>query len=194
MDTLADCDHVALLGASIRLAIGGTFALAGGLKWWQRVELTSLVSSLGLPPSRLVTVSLVLLPVAELLLGMWLIVGLWIGVALGITLLVVVGFTAALLLAISRRYRGGCACFGTIDNGQLGPIHVGRNIVLLAATVFVAVQVSQGSCVTAPAWDLPAAVFPAAAAVLLAGMAMWALMAEVASLLQRATELSENTR
>lgn len=55
------------------------------------------------------------LPLVEMLIGMWLIFGLWATTALGVTTFILAAFTVALLVLVRREYIGSCACFGMAD-------------------------------------------------------------------------------
>lgn len=179
------CEPLNLIGAAVRLALGGTLVLSGVLKWQHRSQPAALLNALGMSSSPLLTIGVALLSIVEILLGLWLMLGQQPVAALGITLLLLTGFTVALLAAIHRGYQGQCACFGTIDRHRVGPMHFVRNGVLIIASAFAGWRALGHDCAAVPPWELSPAVLATAVVLLAVAVAMYALVIEATDFYRR---------
>ncbi len=177
------CDHLGLIGASGRIALGGTLLIAGLLKWRLRSNPESLLQAAGISSRPLLALGFPLIIAAEITLGLWLVVGWWSVGALAAMVLFLVGATFLLSIAMIRGYRGGCACFGSIDSHGIGIIPFVRNVGLLAAAIAVGVEDATSNCARAPITDLPLSALLLAMLLLAACAAMYILMVEAEKLL-----------
>lgn len=124
------------------------------------------------------------LPLVEMLIGMWLIFGLWATTALGVTTFILAAFTVALLVLVRREYIGSCACFGMADQHSVGWVHVGRNLVFVTASATAVAYSVTSFCVHAPVWQLPPFVLALAVALLVFAIIMHLLAVEIEKLLR----------
>ncbi len=176
------CTMFDLAAASVRLALAGALLLSGALKLLRAPTLAPLADALGVVPRRLVAVVGRALPPAEMLLGAWLLVGVWARQALAAASLLFAGFTVILLLLLRRGYHGSCTCFGPVDRHPLGVAQVGRSALLLCAAAVPLVRVGTGACLGRAAWALPATVPLCASIGLLVAAGVYMVTAEIESL------------
>lgn len=135
-----------LLISAIQVLIGGLLILAGSGKLLSSAaERQRWLRAYGLLPPSLVPGAAVAIPLAELLAGATLVLGLGgqFGIGLGVGVLAVVTTAAAVTLALGRRPE--CGCFGPWARTQLSWTIVGRNVVLIAMLAGIA-----GSGITQP--------------------------------------------
>jgi hypothetical protein len=173
------CTNVELAATAIRVMLGIIMLLAGSLKWAQGLEYTSLAKALGLRSRRLSKIGFQLLPAMEFLLGVWLLAGQWVTVALGMTLLLFASFTLVLGVLVRVGYKGSCACFGAVDRHQVGLVHLMRNIILMLGTAFALTQSFQSACVGGTVWRLPSSVLAIAVVLLAVAALVYILASEV---------------
>lgn len=179
MANTLSCDPGGLVGLVLRLALAGVLFTAGGLKLIRRPRLEALPQALHFPTNRVVSGSLGMVPVIEILLAAWLLTGLRIALALGIVLLIFFAFTAILLSLVRRGYGGSCACFGSVDEHPVGLVQIGRNALLIAATTLAFVQALRNPCTGLAIREIPLPAVASATALLLAGAVAYVLAAEV---------------
>jgi len=179
------CTGIELVAVALRFVISGIFVLAASLKVLRRTDLLPVARALGFSAGPLVIAALRLLPVAEFALGILLFLGIWVQPALFMLFLLLLGFTAALFVLMRRGYRGGCACFGTIDEDAVGIVQVSRNSVLLVLTAFVLLQSFGSVCIGKPVWMLPILVPTSALGVLIVAAGSYVLASEVELFVRR---------
>jgi len=122
-----------------RIFVGGIFLLSGLAKLLQpyaqtaaQVESYKLTSGLG---TRLVAGSLAPL---EIVLGVFLLLGILTNMAAGGIMLLLAGFTLAMISALRRKLVNDCGCFGAISSKRVSWKLVARNLVLFGfcASIF----------------------------------------------------------
>ena len=158
MKSLAGCGLLAGGADVIRIYLATILILSGTSKLVKRVNLTPVLQALGVPmerrrlPTAIVTAS-------EILLGGWLLTGIWLNTALIVTGMLFMTFTLLLYGLIQKGYNGPCACFGSLDRHTIGKIQITRNLFLILLSVFATIGTFQYSCHQLAVWELPAETF-----------------------------------
>lgn len=182
---LSDCDPLSLASAIVRLTLGCLLLLAGSLKWLNGSKSDPVATMLGLSSNRLLATAISSLPIVEIILGAWLFLGWWILAALAITTLLLISFTVFLIIAVRRGYKGGCACFGSVDGYQIGLVQFVRNTLLIIAAIFAGAQCFISPCASLPVWKLPLFILPTTVAVLVTVSAVYIMAAEMDDFFKR---------
>jgi uncharacterized membrane protein YphA (DoxX/SURF4 family) len=121
---------VSTIASIASLLVGAAFVVAGGSKLAAGELWPSQARELGAPS---VTISVV--PWAELCVGAALVAGLVRPVAAVAALVMLVAFTALIGLRLAEGKRPACACFGAWSATPIGPMHLVRNGVLIVLAV-----------------------------------------------------------
>jgi uncharacterized membrane protein YphA (DoxX/SURF4 family) len=122
----------------VRVLLGGLLLVAGGLKVGHSAELASAIAGFRLLPAAIVGPLALALPYVELLLGVYLVAGLFTRI---VAILVAVQFLlygGAIASAVVRHIPASCGCFGPNDSAVADWPHVAFDLMLAAASVFVA--------------------------------------------------------
>jgi uncharacterized membrane protein YphA (DoxX/SURF4 family) len=122
----------------LRVILGGILLFAGGLKVAHPAELASAIASFRLLPAAIVGPLAVALPYVELLLGGYLVIGLFTRAIAAITAAQFVLYAGAVASAIVRNIPANCGCFGPNDTAIVDWPHVASDLLLAAASAFVA--------------------------------------------------------
>jgi uncharacterized membrane protein YphA (DoxX/SURF4 family) len=109
------------------LLVSGALKVTGWRVWREHAR------NLGLPATVAVAV-----PVAELVLGAMLVVGLWRRLAALAAAALLVVFTVFLVRLLASGSQEPCACFGTLSRKPVARAAVVRNLVLLGLAVVAA--------------------------------------------------------
>lgn len=125
--------HLAL---DMRIVLAGVFLLSGLLKIIRGnpQDPIALLEAIGISPIRALRLAVHALPVAEIGLGVWLLTASNTVYALMTTAILLLGFSAVLLLAMRRGYEGSCSCFG--DSASPGVASTTFNALLLGGALF----------------------------------------------------------
>lgn len=115
--------------------VGGIFVYAGLAKAGSEAAFADSVASFRLVPNVLIAPLALGLPPFEMLLGAWLIAGCWRRTAALCAALASGVFLAALTSAALRGLTVDCGCFGSGSPAHPLRLAVGRDVLLLAATV-----------------------------------------------------------
>ncbi len=123
----------------VRLVLGAIFIVAGALKIGHAADLAAAITAykLGVPPP-LVAVAAVALPPFEILLGIYLVAGLWSKVTSSVAVMLLALFTLAVASAVARGLSAPCGCFGPGDSQPATWWTVARDAVMLAGAVYIA--------------------------------------------------------
>lgn len=121
----------------LRILLGGLLLAAGGLKAGHAPSLAANIAAFRLLPAAIVGPVALALPYLELLLGAYLIAGLFTRVAATIATLQFVIYATAIASAVVRRIPAGCGCFGPGDTATADWPHVLFDLALAAACGFV---------------------------------------------------------
>ena len=121
----------------LRVAVGGIFAAAGGLKIGHFDVLASEIAGFEILPHAFIAPLALLLPFVEVLLGAYLILGLFTRIAAVFASLQMFVFSAAIASAVVRGLHASCGCFGPSDTSTTSWPEVARDagLGLIAALV-----------------------------------------------------------
>jgi uncharacterized membrane protein YphA (DoxX/SURF4 family) len=122
----------------VRVLLGGLLIAAGVLKVGHSAELASNIAGFRLLPPDVVGPLAVALPYVELLLGGYLVVGLFTKVVATITAAQFLLYAAAIGSAVMRDIPVSCGCFGPNDSATADWPHVVFDLVLAIAAAFIA--------------------------------------------------------
>lgn len=123
---------------ALRLALGGLLLLTGALKIGHAEALAAAIAGFRLVPSALVSALALALPYLELLLGLYLVLGLFTRVAGWVTCAQFAIYAAAIASAVLRHIPANCGCFGPYDRATADWPHVALDVFLAAIGVIIA--------------------------------------------------------
>jgi uncharacterized membrane protein YphA (DoxX/SURF4 family) len=121
-----------------RVAIGGIFLVAGVLKIGHADDFASQIAGFQLLPVPLVAPLALLLPFLELMVGLYLIAGLFTAFAAWFAALEMTIFAGAIGSAVVRGIHTSCGCFGPNDHTMTSWPEAGRDLGIAAVAVLVA--------------------------------------------------------
>lgn len=122
----------------IRVLLGGLLLAAGALKVGHATELAATIATFRLLPAPIVGPLAVALPYVELLLGAYLVAGLFTRIVATISALQFLCYAGAIASAVVRHISASCGCFGPNDSATADWPHVVFDLILAAASCFVA--------------------------------------------------------
>jgi uncharacterized membrane protein YphA (DoxX/SURF4 family) len=122
----------------LRLLLGGVLVAAGALKAGDPSSLAANIAAFRLLPAAIVGPLALALPYLELMLGGYLIVGLFTRVAATLATFEFLSYAAVIASAVVRRIPAGCGCFGPRDTALADWPHVVFDLALAAASAVVA--------------------------------------------------------
>ncbi len=121
----------------VRIILGFIFLYAAIEKIAQPEDFAKNITYYGLLPTALVNFFAILLPWVELLVGIFLIVGILIrSSSLLITFLLVL-FTVAISISLVRGLDISCGCFGTASGRKVGWTALGEDLLMLAGSLLL---------------------------------------------------------
>lgn len=136
---------------TVQVLLAGVFLLAGLSKARAGVETLGTLVAFGLSPRAAYRLGPVL-AASELIVGLGLLSGRTARLAATGALILLVVFTAVVILKLARGSTPSCGCFGSLSRKPISPITLIRNLVLLLAAFFV-VMYSRASLGLSPvAW------------------------------------------
>lgn len=124
----------------VRVLVGGLLLLAGALKVAHPAELAAAIAGFRLLPAAIAGPLAVALPYIELVLGGYLVAGLFTRVAAAIAAAQFLIYAGAIASAILRHIAANCGCFGPNDTATADWPHVAFDLILAAASAFVALR------------------------------------------------------
>ncbi len=122
----------------LRVALGLVFAVAGGLKIGHFDAFASQIAGFQLLPQPLIAPLALLLPFVEVLLGVYLIVGLFTRAAAAFGAFQLAVFAGAIASAVVRGISTSCGCFGPADQTTTSWPEVTRDASLVVVALFIA--------------------------------------------------------
>lgn len=122
----------------IRVLLGGLLIVAGALKAGHPAELAASIAGFRLLPAQIVGPLALALPYVELMLGAYLVAGLFTRVAAIVAALQFFCYAGAVASAVLRHIAASCGCFGPNDAAVADWPHVAFDFALAMASVFVA--------------------------------------------------------
>ncbi len=124
----------------LRVALGIVFVAAGALKIGHADVFASEIAGFQLLPFGLIAPLALLLPFVEVLLGAYLIIGLFTRVAGGFAAFQLAIFSAAIASAVVRGIHASCGCFGPADQTTTSWGEVARDAALVLVALFIALR------------------------------------------------------
>ena len=122
----------------VRLLLGGLLVVAGALKVGHAAELASTIANFRLLPAAITGPLAVGLPYFELLLGGYLIAGLFTRGAAAVAAAQFALYAGVIASAVLRHIPANCGCFGPGDAATADWPHVALDLALAGASGFVA--------------------------------------------------------
>mgnify|MGYP001555708780 CR=1 FL=1 len=123
-----------------RIAIGALLVAAGALKIGHAAELASAIAGFRLLPAALIPLLALVLPFFEVLLGLYLLAGLFSRVAAWIAAVQFALYAAAIASAVLRGIPANCGCFGPSDAAAADWPHVVMDAALAILCVALAMR------------------------------------------------------
>lgn len=123
----------------VRVLLGGLLLAAGALKIGHATELAATIATFRLLPASVVGPLALALPYVELLLGAYLVAGLFTRIVATISALQFLCYAGAIASAVVRHIAANCGCFGPNDTATADWPHVAFDLALAASSCFVAV-------------------------------------------------------
>lgn len=125
---------------ALRLALGGIFVVAGALKIGHFDVFASEIAGFQLLPHGVIAPLAILLPFVEVVLGAYLILGLFTRYAAAFAALQLAIFSTAIASAVVRGISTSCGCFGPSDTSVTSWPEVARDAALVVIALLVAWQ------------------------------------------------------
>lgn len=121
-----------------RLLVGGLLLGAGCLKIGHAPDLAAAIAGFRLLPAAVVGPLALGLPFFEVLLGLYLVFGLFTRIAGVVACVQFVVYAAAVASAVVRHIPANCGCFGPADAAVADWPHVGFDLLLALASAYIA--------------------------------------------------------
>jgi len=131
---------VGLAVLAVRVVVGGLLVAAGALKVGHASNLAASIAAFRLLPATIVGPLALALPYLELLLGAYLVVGLFTRVAAALASAQFLLYAAAIASAVVRHIPANCGCFGPGDVAVADWPHVAFDCLLAALAAFAATR------------------------------------------------------
>ncbi len=122
---------------AFRLIVAGMFLFAALPKLLDPVTFARDIDNYRMVPDALIGPLALMLPVAEIVIGMALLSGVYARGAALVAGAMLLGFAAGMIQAIARGINLDCGCFGQFAEAQVSWWTVARNLVLFALTLAV---------------------------------------------------------
>ena len=123
-----------------RLILGLILIGAGALKLGHAPALASSIAGFRLLPSGIIPLLAIALPPLEILLGFYLVVGLFTRITGIVAALLFAIYAVAIASAVVRGIPANCGCFGPSDAATADWPHVGFDLILAALGGFIALR------------------------------------------------------
>ena len=130
-------DHAVLV---LRLVLGAIFIVAGASKIGHGAEFAAQIAGFRILPQPVIAPMALALPFLEVLLGGYLILGLFTRAAAWIAALLLALFDGAIASAVVRGMTVSCGCFGPNDKTVTTWAEVARDAIFVLLAVFVALR------------------------------------------------------
>lgn len=124
----------------LRLVLGAIFIVAGAGKIGHATDFAAQIAGFRILPEPAIAPLALMLPFLELLLGGYLIVGLFTRAAAWIAAALLLTFDAAIASAVVRGMSVSCGCFGPQDKSVTTWAEVARDAVFVVLAVIVALR------------------------------------------------------
>jgi uncharacterized membrane protein YphA (DoxX/SURF4 family) len=127
------------IGTAARVAAGAIWLVAGSAKALDFASFETQVRAYDVLPGGLVAWVAYGLPLFEIGLGAYLVAGLLIRPAAVVSCVLIAGFIAVQAQAWARGLVVDCGCFGSLARERVGPLSVGRDVLLAVPSVMALV-------------------------------------------------------
>ncbi len=124
----------------LRVALGAVFLAAGLLKVSHPEFLAATIAAFRILPEAVIAPLAVALPYFEMILGGYLIVGLFTRVAALVAAAQLAAFAAAIASVVVRGIPTSCGCFGPSDTAPASWVDVARDLALAAVAILIALR------------------------------------------------------
>lgn len=129
----------------LRLAVGGSFVLAAGLKIVDPAKFAVDVGNYRLVPHELNNLVAIIVPWVEMVAGLAVIFGIWLRAAA----LVITGLTTmfffVILSALARGLNMECGCFGTVGGQHVGLVNLAIDSTLFFLAITLVLRSKEGA-------------------------------------------------
>jgi uncharacterized membrane protein YphA (DoxX/SURF4 family) len=122
----------------VRVLLGGLLLVTGALKLGHAPDLAAAIAGFRLLPSLVIAPLALALPILELVLGGYLVAGLFTRAAAIICAAQFAVYAGAVASAVVRHIPANCGCFGPNDTAVADWPHVAFDLFLVLASAFVA--------------------------------------------------------
>jgi uncharacterized membrane protein YphA (DoxX/SURF4 family) len=129
---------MSLLVTICRIALGALLVVAGALKLGHSTALAAAIASFRILPEEAVAPLAVVLPFFEIIVGLYLLAGLFTRVAALVAAVQFAIYGGAIASAVMRAIPANCGCFGPNDQVKADWPHVIFDLLLAALCAFVA--------------------------------------------------------
>jgi uncharacterized membrane protein YphA (DoxX/SURF4 family) len=126
--TTTAADIFALL---LRVFLGGFYVVAGAVKIPDPGKFAEAVANYRLLPHPLINLAAIILPWVEVVVGLFLVFGLWRKASAWLINAMTVMFIAAIASAVARGLSIECGCFGTVGGRRVGLTAIAEDLGLL---------------------------------------------------------------
>ena len=133
---------------AVRLLLGFLFIYSGVIKIDDSGYFVKSLDNYKLLPPEFVNFSALLIPAIELIIGAFLLLGIFVKETALIADIMMIVFIAAIITAIVRGLDIECGCFGTSDGTRVGWIKIIENIFILTGCALLSVFGSQFLSIT----------------------------------------------
>lgn len=124
----------------LRLVLGGIFIVAGASKIGHAAEFAQQIAAFRLLPQPAVAPVAIILPFLEVLLGGYLVIGLFTRIAGWVAAVLLLVFDGAIASAVLRGLSLSCGCFGPNDKAVTTWAEVARDAVFVVLAIIVALR------------------------------------------------------
>ncbi len=124
----------------LRIVLGAIFVVAGAAKFGHFTEFASQIAGFRILPAAVIPPMAIVLPFFELLLGGYLILGLFTRTAAWIAAVLLLAFDAAIASAVVRGMTINCGCFGPQDATVTTWGEVARDAIFVILAIVVALR------------------------------------------------------
>jgi len=123
-----------------RVLLGGVFIVAGGAKIGHAAFFAAQIAAFAILPQPVIGPMALLLPFLEIVLGGYLVIGLYARLAGWIATIQLLIFAAAIASAVARGLSLSCGCFGPSDQTVTSWPEAGRDVALALLGLLVALR------------------------------------------------------
>jgi uncharacterized membrane protein YphA (DoxX/SURF4 family) len=124
----------------LRLVLGAIFIVAGASKIGHAIEFATQIAAFRLVPQPLIAPMAIALPFLEVLLGGYLVLGLFTRISAWIAVVLLLAFDGAIASAVVRGLSVSCGCFGPNDATVTSWGEVARDAIFVLLAVVVALR------------------------------------------------------